>query len=235
MATIYSAPRISGQISVGQPGQPVRIRLLIMSEHYFSASPSGQERRRQVSVRLADQDVTVETSGSIFSPDGVDRGTQVLLDTVPRPASTGRFLDIGAGWGPIALTMGLYSPAAQITAVEVNERAAALTASNAARLGLENIVVTHPDEVPQDATFDLIWSNPPIRIGKTALHDLLSRWLPQLNPGGEAWLVVAKKLGADSLLPWVAGMLADVAPNDFQVTRAATVKGFRLLHIQRAS
>lgn len=212
-----------------------RIRLKLMSEHYFSVSPSGQERRRQIQVRLAQQDVTVETSGSIFSPDGVDRGTQVLLETVPRPAATGDFLDIGAGWGPIALTMGLFSPAARVTAVEVNERAAALTAANAARLGLDNIVVVHPDEVAEDASFDLIWSNPPIRIGKEALHEILSRWLPQLKPGGEAWLVVAKKLGADSLMPWITNMLDTVAPKEFQVARAATAKGFRILRIQRGS
>lgn len=204
-----------------------------MNEHYFSSSPSGQDRRRVVDVELAEQDVQVETSGSIFSPDGVDRGTRVLLEVVADPPAAGEFLDIGSGWGPIALTMGLLSPGADITAVEVNERAAMLTQTNAARLGIDNIRVQHPDDVSTGATFDLIWSNPPIRIGKTALHDILTRWLPTLKPGGQAWLVVAKKLGADSLLPWIQSMLDAKAPGEFSVRRAATDKGFRVLLVER--
>lgn len=205
-----------------------------MTEHYFSAVPAGDARRSIVDVHLAGQDLRIETAGGIFSPDGLDRGTRVLLEQVPRPPSTGAFLDIGSGWGPIALTMGLLAPDAHITAVEVNERAAHLTTANATRLGLDNIQVQHPDEISQAARFDLIWSNPPIRIGKQALHDLLTRWLPTLNSGGDAWLVVAKKLGADSLLRWIATMLGTQFPGEFQVQRVATDKGFRILHIARA-
>lgn len=204
-----------------------------MNDHYFSAVPSGTARRRLIHVQLAGQDVQVETAASIFSPDGLDRGTHVLLDAVPAPPSSGAFLDIGSGWGPIALTMGMLSPDAQVTAVEVNERAADLTRANASRLGLGNIQVHHPDEVPADQGFDLMWSNPPIRIGKAALHDLLSRWLPVLNPGGQAWLVVAKKLGADSLLPWISKMLEATNPGEFEVARVATDKGFRVLRVVR--
>src|SRR5699024_4237298 len=204
-----------------------------MNDHYFSVVPSGDAHRNTIDVRIAGRQVQVETAGGIFSPDGLDRGTQVLLDAVPDPPDTGEFLDIGSGWGPVALTMGLLAPKAQITAIEVNERAAALTAANAVRLGLSNIVVQHPYEVSQAAGFDLIWSNPPIRIGKAALHELLARWLPALNPGGQAWLVVAKKLGADSLLPWITTMLASQSDAEFHVRRAATDKGFRIIHIER--
>ena len=204
-----------------------------MSEHYFSATPSGDARPRNIEVELAGQRVHVQTAASIFSPDGLDRGTKVLLDAVPQPPARGEFLDLGSGWGPIALTLGLLSPQAQVTAVEVNARAAELTRSNAQRLGLDHIAVCHPDEVAADRTFDLIWSNPPIRIGKAALHELLARWLPSLNAGGQAWLVVAKKLGADSLLPWIADMLERQHPGDFTVSRAATAKGFRVLRVER--
>lgn len=204
-----------------------------MNEHYFSAAPTGNERRRHIDVTLAGESFRVQTAGSIFSPDGIDRGTQVLLDIVPTPPPQGRFLDVGSGWGPIALTMGLCAPQARVTAVEVNARAAELTASNAKQLGISNITVAHPDEVSDDAGFDLIWSNPPIRIGKKALHDILRRWLPTLNPGGNAWLVVAKKLGADSLMPWIDSMLQEQYPDQFTIRRAATNKGFRILHIER--
>ncbi len=205
-----------------------------MTEHYFSSTPSGEDRRRIIEVELAGRKVEVETSGSIFSPDGLDRGTRVLLETVPELPDAGEFLDIGSGWGPLALTMGLQAPQARITAVEVNDRAAKLTAANASRLGIDNISVKHPEDVLLDETFDVIWSNPPIRIGKAALHEILTRWLPALKPGGQAWLVVAKKLGADSLMPWINEMLQSVEPGKFHVRRAATDKGFRVLHVERA-
>src|SRR5699024_4210761 len=117
------------------------------NEHYYSAAPTGEKHRRTIKVQLAGRTFEVDTAGNIFSPDGVDRGTKILLDTVPKPPETGRFLDIGAGWGPVALTMGLLAPKAQVTAVEVNARAADLTRSNIKRLGLDNIIVRHPDEV----------------------------------------------------------------------------------------
>lgn len=204
-----------------------------MNDHYFSAAPAGNERRRLIDVNLAGENARVETAGSIFSPDGLDRGTEVLLEHVPPPPPSGRFLDIGSGWGPIALTLGKLAPNAHVTAVEVNARAAELTAANATRLGISNIEVKHPDDMAEDAHFDLIWSNPPIRIGKQALHEILIRWLPRLNPGGEAWLVVAKKLGADSLMPWIDTMLHEHHADQFGVRRAATQKGFRVLHIER--
>ena len=99
---------------------------LVMNEHYFSAAPTGEERRRRIDVQIAGEAFTVDTAGNIFSPDGLDRGTEVLLDTVPAPPQEGSFLDIGSGWGPIALTLGMLAPNADVLAIEVNERAAKL-------------------------------------------------------------------------------------------------------------
>ena len=79
--------------------------------------------------------------------------------------------------------------------------------------------------MPDDVRFAAIWSNPPIRVGKEALHELLLRWLPRLADGGEAQLVVGKNLGADSLQRW----LADALP--VTVERTASAKGFRVLRV----
>lgn len=203
------------------------------ASHYFDDDPAAPERRRTVTVRLAGREVSVQTANGIFSPDGVDKGTAALFASVPAPPASGRFLDVGAGWGPIALTLALRSPEAEVTAVEVNDRSLQLTRDNAAALGLANVTAQRPEEVPADGEFDLIWSNPPIRIGKAALHELLERWLPRLAPGGEAWLVVQKNLGADSLLPWIQGMLDARAPGAFTAGRADSVKGFRILKVVR--
>ncbi|EXF25249.1 16S rRNA methyltransferase [Nesterenkonia sp. AN1] len=203
------------------------------SQHYFSASPEGPFTRRSMSVTLGGSEVSVSTAGGIFSPDGVDKGTAVLLKHAPDPATQGHLLDIGCGWGPLALTLAMRSPEATVWAVDVNERSRILCAENAAALGLSNLRVLAPEEVPQDIEFDTIWSNPPIRVGKEVLHGILEHWLPRLSPGGEAWLVVQKNLGADSLLSWITTMLAGVA-GEFRSGRAETAKGFRLLRITRS-
>lgn len=203
------------------------------SAHYFT-SPTGPFERRPLSVTLAGRQVTVSTAGGIFSPDGVDKGTEILLREVPDPAASGHVLDIGCGWGPIALTQAMLAPESEVWAVDVNERARTLCAENAAHLGLSNLRVCAPDDVPTGIRFATIWSNPPIRIGKPALHELLQLWLPRLDDEGEAHLVVQKNLGADSLLTWLTSMLAAVG-DDFTVERATSVKGFRVLLVRRGS
>ncbi|MFF5794134.1 class I SAM-dependent methyltransferase [Paeniglutamicibacter sp. NPDC012692] len=199
------------------------------SDHYFSAQPSKPEKRRTISVELGGATRKVETSGGIFSPDRIDKGTAVLLDSVPEPSTTGNLLDIGCGWGPIALSLALASPEATVYAVDVNERSIGLTRDNARSLGLGNVKASLPEEVDAATTFDTIWSNPPIRIGKEALHELLLLWLPRLAPGGTAWLVVQKNLGADSLQKWIG----TVMPESWAVERTSTDKAFRTIRIHR--
>jgi 16S rRNA G1207 methylase RsmC len=201
----------------------------VPGDHYFSASPASAEQRRTVEVELGGRRLTVETAGGVFSPDHVDTGTQVLLREAPDPPDRGTFLDLGCGWGPIALTLGLRSPAATVYAVDVNQRALDLTRANASAAGVTNVRVATPDGVPDAVRFDLIWSNPPIRVGKTVLHDLLSTWLPRLSESGEAYLVVQKNLGADSLQRWIREVLEQ--PCD----RVAVAKGFRVLRVSRAA
>ena len=198
-------------------------------DHYFTESPASRLELRRLRVSLAGREVVVEVASGVFSPGGVDKGTAVLLREAPAPPGSGTFLDLGCGWGPVALTLALRAPEASVYAVDVNERAVDLTARNAAALGVARLHATTPDGVPADVTFDLIWSNPPIRVGKAALHDLLLDWLPRLAPGGEAYLVVQKNLGSDSLQRW----LAEVLGAGYAVDRHSTSKGFRVLRVRR--
>lgn len=198
-------------------------------QHYFSSEPTGPERRRRLRVRLAGAEREVLTANGIFSPDGVDKGTAVLLDEAPEPPAAGTFLDIGCGWGPLALTLALSSPAATVWAVDVNERSLALTRDNAAGLAAENVRAVEPEAVPEDVRFDLIWSNPPIRVGKQALHQILSTWLPRLAPDGVAYLVVQKNLGSDSLQAWIQSTFGP----ELTVERFARSKAFRVLRVAR--
>lgn len=201
------------------------------SEHYFSAQPTGQFTSSLINVRLAHGDYSVETAGGIFSPDHIDAGTEQLLYSVPTPPPTGNFLDIGCGWGPLALTLAIEAPSAHIYAVDVNQRALELTARNAARLQLENITTALPEDVDSSLRFDLMWSNPPIRVGKAELHNIMKMWLPRLNLGGNAYFVVAKHLGADSFEKWLGTEFAST----HAVTREDTRKGFRIINVTRIS
>ncbi|MGN6742004.1 MAG: class I SAM-dependent methyltransferase [Amnibacterium sp.] len=199
-------------------------------EHYFSARPSSEERPRTIRVTLAGRSLELTTAGGVFSPERLDAGTAVLLSRVPAPATSGAVLDLGCGWGPIAIAMALRSPQADVWAVDVNERALALTAANARIAGIR-VNSASPQDIPAGLRFATIWSNPPIRIGKPALHALLEQWLPRLAPGGTAWLVVAKQLGADSLQAWIAERFA---ADGLTVRRAATDRGYRVLEVSAA-
>ncbi|TNM60681.1 methyltransferase [Streptomyces sp. NP160] len=203
-------------------------------EHYFSASPASADERRPLRVHLDGRELELVTAPSVFSGHRLDLGTAVLLDLVGDPPADGDLLDLGCGWGPVALTLAMRSPepaTRRVWAVDVNERARDLTAANAASLGLRGVRTAAPEEVDDEARFAAIWSNPPIRIGKPALHALLLHWLPRLAPGGSAHLVVAKDLGADSLQRWIG---EQGEQHGWTAERSGSRKGFRVLEVRRS-
>ncbi|MEV1295853.1 methyltransferase [Pseudonocardia sp. NPDC049635] len=196
-----------------------------MADHYFSATPAVASRPGEVRLHADGVDLTLATDSGVFSGGRIDRGTRVLLDTAPMPPVRGPLLDVGCGYGPIALTLAARRRRLPVWAVDVNERALGLTRDNAAAAGLGNVTACAPDEVPGDLSFAGIYSNPPIRSGKPALHALLLRWLPRLMPEGRAWLVVAKNLGSDSLHRWLED------EQGFPTARLASEKGYRVLEV----
>jgi 16S rRNA (guanine1207-N2)-methyltransferase len=195
-------------------------------EHYFSADPAVAFKRAPVHASVWGVELDLTSGSGVFAQGRVDIGTAVLFRETEPPAG-GRILDLGCGYGVIGLAVAATSDA-EVTAVDVNERAVLLANENAAALGVaDRFRATTPDGVPDDATYDEIWSNPPIRIGKEALHELLLTWLPRLAPGGRAVMVVGKNLGADSLQPWLA-------EQGYPTERIASAKGFRVLESRRA-
>ena len=203
---------------------------MAQAEQYFAADPQSKDVRKRLHVVLRGNEADVEVSNGVFSGNRVDLGTSVLLRQAPEPPEEGTFLDLGCGWGPIALALGFASPKADIWALDVNERALDLTRRNAELNGVRNVHAVTADEIPSDVTFDLIWSNPPIRVGKDVLNELLMTWLPRLNAGGAAYLVVQKNLGSDSLIPWLATQLGD----GYEVSKYASSKGFRVIEVMKA-
>jgi 16S rRNA G1207 methylase RsmC len=194
--------------------------------HYFNEDPEVPSARKRIDVSLPDGSFSIETDTGVFSHGRVDSGTKVLLMEAPALPTSGHVLDLGCGAGPIAMTMARRSPESSVWAVDVNERARQLTRDNASALGLTNVTVASPDEVPDSVIFDVIWSNPPIKVGKQELHDLLNRWLARLSPDGYAVLVVNKNLGSDSLAKWLTEL-------GWTVKRISSRQGFRVLTVKR--
>jgi 16S rRNA (guanine1207-N2)-methyltransferase len=195
--------------------------------HYFSSEPVSSTDRRVVPLVLPDVSLELETDSGVFAKEGVDVGTKLLLLDGPGPTDGDQVLvDLGAGYGPIACVLAARNPTAEVLAVEVNRRARELCRTNAERAGLPNVRVVAPDEVATDLVIDRIWSNPPIRVGKGVLHDMLSHWLGRLGPAGSAHLVVQKHLGADSLARWLAN-------NGWSADRRGSKRGYRLLDVER--
>ncbi len=197
------------------------------TEHYFSADPTVAFKRAPLTAGVWDQRLELVSGSGVFAQGRVDVGTGILFRETEPPHGARRVLDLGCGYGLIGLAIAAAVPEADVTGVDVNERALLLANENAASLRLDaRYSAVTPDEVLDEATYDEIWSNPPIRIGKAALHELLLRWLPRLTPDGRAVMVVGKNLGADSLQRWLG-------EQGWPTTRIGGAKGFRVLETRR--
>jgi 16S rRNA (guanine1207-N2)-methyltransferase len=198
-----------------------------VSSHYFEAQPTAAHRPGLVKVVLNDVYLELETDSGVFSPGRLDPGTRLLLEQAPPPPpADGDLLDLGCGYGPISCVLASRAPKATVWAVDINERALGLTARNAGRASLGNVRTARPDDREIPRQLALIWSNPPIRVGKTVLHGMLTTWLDRLRPDGHAILVVGRNLGSDSLQSWLEGQ-------GWPTTRIAARSGYRLLQVTR--
>lgn len=200
--------------------------------HYFTESPLAASDQTEFVVSSSVGELVLTTDSGVFSRHGLDKGTAVLLDAMrkrelPAPPHGSFLADIGCGSGALALVLAARFPQCTVVAIDVNERARQLCAANAARNGLTNVVVAAPDDVEPQQVFEYIWSNPPIRVGKSALHDILRTWMQRLSSTGRAYLVVGKNLGADSLSDWLS-------TEGYPTTKLASSKGFRVLEVRRA-
>ena len=192
--------------------------------HYFDPVPEVESKRRTLHLRAGDVEVELQADRGVFGSRAIDLGTLTLLKEGPAPPAEGELLDLGSGYGPIAIALAKRSPRARVWAVDVNHRALELTRANAAAAKTPNVVASLPDDVPAELKFSAIYSNPPVRVGKAPLHDLLMRWLPRLAPGGKAYLVVQRNLGADSLATWLEA-------NGYEVQRLKSKKGYRVTSV----
>ena len=198
----------------------------MLGEHYFSSLPGGDMKLRPVSFSVAETQLTLNAGSGTFSSGKLDKGTAILLRQFEQFPKDGVVLDLGCGWGPIGISLAKLNPGVRVWGVDINARSVELANSNAKNLGLANFQATLPTGLPSDLQFDEIWSNPPIRIGKQALHELLSSYFKLLKQGGRAMLVVQKQLGAESLLKW----LQEQNPSS-KVSRRISEKGYWVIEV----
>lgn len=198
-----------------------------MGSHYFDVDPSVPLEKRSVPFTLDGRELTLASGRGVFSWQRVDLGTSALIRYAPEPPQ-GDVLDLGCGYGPITVALALRAPRSRIWAVDINRRALELTRENAAAVGATNVEAVEPDQVPQEVRFAAIYSNPPIKVGKEVLQELMLAWLPRLLPDGHAYLVVKQSLGSESLTRWLD-------ERGWQATRLRSKAGYRILDVAAAA
>lgn len=198
----------------------------MVEEHYFSSDPAAPKKTVNISMQVGGTQIELEAASGTFSSSRLDAGTAVLLKHADHFPKDGNVLDIGCGWGPIGLSIASLQKNSKVYGIDINQRSIEQSNLNSKSLGLKNFSAMHSRDLPEDLRFSAIWSNPPIRVGKKILHELMESFIPRLEPGGRAMLVVQKNLGADSFQRWLSNRFPEA-----EVSRVGTDKGYRVISL----
>ncbi len=182
-----------------------------MTTHYYTNNLDADSKPQHISVTVAGQHFSFQTDIGVFSKSGLDFGTKTLLEALDLSGKTGKVLDVGCGYGPIAIyvakTYGL-----QVDMVDVNERSLGLALLNAEKNGVKEKVsgfVSHClDQVSE--MYEVVITNPPIRAGKQTIFQIYEQSYQQLQTAGELWVVIQKKQGAASTVKKLETLFQEV-------------------------
>ncbi|MGN1399268.1 MAG: class I SAM-dependent methyltransferase [Erysipelotrichaceae bacterium] len=175
--------------------------------HYFTTDSRFSENRKKISFRFLGVLETFISSDGVFSKDGLDYGSRVLLETVINQDISGEVADLGCGIGVIGILLKKYHPQINLTMIDVNENAVQLSIENSQLYGQNNqSIVSFGLNNLEGKTFDYIFSNPPIRTGKKVIYQLFEQSLNALNPNGRLIIVIRKQQGAQSALKYLEGI-----------------------------
>lgn len=198
-----------------------------MHDHYYSRDPESERDLREFDTDIRGRTFTFMTDASVFSRRGIDYGTYALIERLPLPLQ-GDVLDLGCGYGPIGLSVAVFSPEASVTLVDINRRALELCRINAEKNGLDPMEVVLSDGVSAlpGRYFHWIITNPPIRAGKRIVYRLFEQAYERLQESGEFWLVIHKKQGAPSALKKLQTLFPEVMV-------VARDKGYRIIRCKK--
>lgn len=172
-----------------------------MADHYYTANPNAKSNVVSWNYTLRGKEFTFLTDTGVFSKATVDFGSRLLIESVDfNQFPEGDLLDVGCGYGPMGLAFAYAEPARQVEMVDVNERALELVRQNALKNNLSNVQIHESSiyENVKEANFAGVFSNPPIRAGKSVVHEILTGAFEHLKESGVLTIVIQKKQGAPS-------------------------------------
>lgn len=165
--------------------------------HYFTNNENLKSEEKNIKVKIKDVELIFTTDNGVFSKKALDFGTRTLLENIP--TLHGQVLDFGCGYGPIGIYIKKTNDV-QVDMVDINKRSINLAKKNASLNKAE--VNIFESDIYSNITkkYDFIVTNPPIRIGKQKLYEILFNATNFLKEKGELWLVINKDQGAKSLV-----------------------------------
>ncbi len=167
--------------------------------HYFENDKNLVSEIKPFSITINNIDFSFNTDNGVFSKGELDFGTYLLLKNVLKLELTGNVLDLGCGYGAIGIILKKLNNI-NVTMSDINNRAIHLTKMNAKKNNVSVSIINSDGYENINDTFGYIISNPPIRVGKKKLYELLINSKDHLNENGKLIIVVRKEQGALSLI-----------------------------------
>lgn len=188
--------------------------------HYFENDESIKTNEIKKDVFIGNNRYSFITDNGVFSKKGLDFGTRTLLESLDLSKICGNVLDMGCGYGPIGIYVAKNTDAT-VHMTDVNRRSLALAHKNA-ELNHVSVSIYESNAYENvDEKFDYIISNPPIRVGKNILYQILFDAKKYLKESGELWIVIHKDQGAKSVMKDLE--------NEYNVTLVTKNKGFYII------
>lgn len=186
---------------------------MTLTEHYYSHKPDVVSNPKFWDFTLKGRTFRFKSDNGVFSKKEVDFGSRLLVESFNlNEAVEGNILDVGCGYGPIGISIAAAYPDRTIEMIDINSRAVELSKENAASNGIANVNIYESDRFDKVASnqFAVILTNPPIRAGKSVVHEILEESYRSLVAGGELWVVIQKKQGAPSAMDKMEQLFGNV-------------------------
>lgn len=168
--------------------------------HYFTNEQLPSDIKETTCVVLGNH-FKFLTDNGVFSKDGLDFGSRLLLEVIPQEEVGGKILDMGCGYGVFGIVLARVT-SHRVDMVDVNHRALHLSKRNAKLNGVSDLVSIFESNCYSNISekYSTIITNPPIRAGKKIVYDIVMNARNYLEDGGNLYLVIRKEQGAKSLI-----------------------------------